>query len=253
MDQRFDATLTLIYLPHLDYNFQRYGPDDPRCRGDLSELDAEVAKLIEYFRTEEASIIVLSEYGIMPVSRPVHINQILRKLDLIVTREELGRELLDAGDSQAFAVADHQVAQVYVNDRAVLPLVVRELEKTPGIAHVYEGDARRVIDLDHPRSGELVVLAEPDSWFTYYYWSHDSCAPDFARTVDIHRKPGYDPVELFLDPAIKFPKLRIASILAQKVRPASAHGRDPAGRDAGEGIARPAAARPAGWTGFHHE
>jgi predicted AlkP superfamily pyrophosphatase or phosphodiesterase len=248
VDHQFDPTLSLVYLPHLDYNFQRFGPDDPRCQSDVAELDQEIARLIEHFSAGNAAIIILSEYGITPVSRPVHINRILRNLNLISIREELGRELLDAGDSQAFAVADHQVAHVYVNDRAVIPLVVRELEKTPGIAHVYAGDARRIIDLDHPRSGEIIVLAEPDSWFTYYYWLDDVRAPDFARTVDIHRKPGYDPVELFLDPAIKFPKLKIGSILAKRklgMRPLmdvipldatlvkGSHGLPP--RDAGDG------------------
>ena len=113
-------------------------------------------------------------------------------------------------------MADHQVAHVYINDPAVMPLVVRELKATPGIAHVYAGDARRIIDLDHPRSGELVVLAEADAWFTYYYWLEESRAPDFAHTVDIHRKPGYDPVELFIDPKIIAPKLKIAWTLLKR-------------------------------------
>src|SRR6185295_8667301 len=71
--------------------------------------------------------------------------------------------------------------------------------------------------LDHPRSGELVALAAPGAWFTYYFWLGDALAPDYARTVDIHRKPGYDPVELFLDPQLKWPKVRIAFRLAQKL------------------------------------
>ena len=104
-----------------------------------------------------------------------------------------------------------------------MPLVERELKSTPGISHVYAGDARRVIDLDHARSGELIVLAEPDSWFTYYYWLDEAKRPDYADTVDIHRKPGYDPVELFLDPGIKFPKAKIGWTLAKRklgLRPA---------------------------------
>ena len=217
VDRKFDPTLTLIYLPHLDYNFQRHGPDDPRARQDLAELDAEVGKLIDHFAgARGAGVIVLSEYGIASVSRPVHINRVLRQLNLIRVRDELGRDLLDAGASPAFAVADHQVAHVYVNDRAVLPVVEHELRKTPGIAHVYAGDARRTIHLDHPRSGELIALAEPDAWFTYYYWLDDDRAPDFARTVDIHRKPGYDPAELFVDPAIAAARLKIGWKLARR-------------------------------------
>jgi predicted AlkP superfamily pyrophosphatase or phosphodiesterase len=181
----------------------------------LAELDGVVGKLIDH-APPGARIILLSEYGIAPVTRAVHINRVLRKLNLLSIRDELGLELLDAGSSQAFAVADHQVAHVYVNDRAVMPLVERELRATPGIAHVYSGAARRAIDLDHPRSGEIIAVAEPDAWFTYYYWLDDARAPDFARTVDIHRKPGYDPVELFLDPRIAAPKLKIAATLAKR-------------------------------------
>jgi predicted AlkP superfamily pyrophosphatase or phosphodiesterase len=211
VDRQFRPDLTFVYLPHLDYNFQRFGPNDSRCQRDLREVDAEVGKLLDHFQSDDAAVILLSEYGITPVSRPIHINRILRKLNLISTRLELGCETLDAGESQAFAVVDHQIAHVYVSDPAVVPLVVRELESTSGIARVYAGDDRRVIDLDHPRSGEIIALAEPDAWFTYYYWLDDKKAPDYARTVDIHRKPGYDPVELFLDPKLRAPKLKIAS------------------------------------------
>ncbi len=216
VDEQYDPTLSLIYLPHLDYNFQRFGPNHPRCQQDLRELDAEVGKLFDHFHANDAHIILLSEYGIAEVSRPIHINRVLRKLNVLSTREELGRELLDPGDSQAFAVADHQIAHVYVNDPAVLPLLLRELKNTPGIAHVYSGDARKIVNLDHARSGDLICLAEPDAWFTYYYWLDDAKAPDFARTVDIHRKPGYDPAELFIDPKITAPKLKIAMKLLKR-------------------------------------
>ena len=217
VDRKLDPTLTLIYLPHLDYNFQRYDPDDPRAQQDVGELDAEVGKLIDHFEAARgARVIVLSEYGITRVSRAVHINRVLRQLGLIGVRVELGRELLDAGASRAFAVADHQVAHVYVNDPGAMSAVERELSSTPGIARVYAGAARREVHLDHPRSGELVALAEPDAWFTYYYWLDDDRAPDFARTVDIHRKPGYDPAELLLDPAIAAPKLKVGWKLAKR-------------------------------------
>jgi hypothetical protein len=156
--------------------------------------------------------------GIVPVSRPIHINRMLRRLNLLRTRDELGREILDAGASRAFAVADHQIAHIYINDPEVRPLVLRELQSTPGIAHVYVGDERSQIGLNHPRAGDVIAVAEPDAWFTYYFWLHDARAPDYARTVDIHRKPGYDPAELFIDPAIRFPKLKIARrILGRKL------------------------------------
>ena len=218
VEQRYDPTLTLVYLPHLDYVFQRVGPDPrhPQVARDLKELDDVCGTLIDFFSLRRASVVILSEYGILPVSRPVHLNRVLREKGLVAIREELGRELLDPGESAAFAVADHQVAHVYVNDTARLEEVKRLLESAPGVERVLDDAGKRDWHLDHERSGELVVVAQADAWFTYYYWLDDARAPDFARTVDIHRKPGYDPAELFIDPAIKLPKLKIATTLARR-------------------------------------
>jgi predicted AlkP superfamily pyrophosphatase or phosphodiesterase len=218
VEQRHDPTLTLVYLPHLDYVLQRVGPDvrDPRVAKDLRELDAVCGTLIDFFELRRASVVILSEYGIMPVSRPVHLNRLLREKGYITVREELGRELLDAGASSAFAVADHQVAHVYVNDRSKLDEVRRVVESAPGVDRALDDAGKREHHLDHDRSGELVAIAAPDAWFTYYYWLDDSRAPDFARTVDIHRKPGYDPAELFIDPKLNAPKLKIAATLAKR-------------------------------------
>jgi predicted AlkP superfamily pyrophosphatase or phosphodiesterase len=216
VDRKHDPTLTLIYLPHLDYNFQRFGPDLSRVFGDLRELDAVCGQLIDHYAARGARIIVLSEYGIAAVSRPVHLNRVLREAGCVTVREELGRELLDAGASAAFAVADHQVAHVYVNDTSELGRVRELIERTPGVARVFGPNEKDEINLNHPRSGELIALAEPEAWFTYYYWLDDVRAPDFARTVDIHRKPGYDPVELFIDPKLAMPKAKIAWTLVKR-------------------------------------
>ncbi|MBI3911957.1 MAG: alkaline phosphatase family protein [Armatimonadetes bacterium] len=216
VEQKHDPTLTLIYLPHLDYNLQRLGPRDPRLAKDLREIDAVCGDLIAHYEGRGAQVIVLSEYGITPVSRPVSLNRIFRKRGLIQMREELGRELLDAGASAAFAVADHQVAHVYVNDASKRSLVREILEGTDGVERVLDDAEKKDLRLDHPRAGELVAIAALDAWFTYYYWLEDRRAPDFARTVDIHRKPGFDPVELFFDPALPLPKLRIAGKLLKK-------------------------------------
>lgn len=216
VDRKHDATLTLVYLPHMDYVLQKEGPAGANVGKDLCELDAECGKLIDHFQARGARVMVLSEYGIGAVSRPVHLNRALREAGLLAVREERGRELLDAGASAAFAVADHQVAHVYVKDPAKLAEVKRLLESVKGVARVLDEEGKKQAHLDHPRSGELVCLAEPDAWFTYYYWLDDRRAPDFARTVDIHRKPGYDPVELFIDPAIRMPKAKIAWTLAKR-------------------------------------
>ncbi|BAY24786.1 type I phosphodiesterase/nucleotide pyrophosphatase [Calothrix sp. NIES-2100] len=216
MEERYSPTLTLIYLPHLDYCLQKFGQDTKEIQKDLQEIDAVCGDLINYYEARNTQVIILSEYGITPVSKAVDLNRVLRKNGLIAVREELGLELLDPGASIAFAVADHQVAHVYVNDPAYIPKVRDLLETTEGVAQVLDEEGKQTYHLNHPRSGELVAIAQSDAWFTYYYWLDDAKAPDFARTVDIHRKPGYDPVELFLDPQLKFPKLKIASKLLQK-------------------------------------
>jgi predicted AlkP superfamily pyrophosphatase or phosphodiesterase len=216
IEERYNPTLTLIYLPHLDYCLQKFGFDQNLVVKDLQEIDAVCGDLIEYYENRGAQVIVLSEYGITNVSQPVHLNRMLRENGLLTVREELGRELLDAGASKALAVADHQIAHVYVNDLENIPKVRSLLETTDGVAHVLDDTEKSAYHLDHPRAGELVAIANSNAWFTYYYWLDDSRAPDFAKTVDIHRKPGYDPVELFLDPDIKFPQLKIALKLLKK-------------------------------------
>ncbi len=209
-------TLTLVYLPHLDYDLQRFGPDDPRVAKSLAEIDAVAGDLIADAERDGARIIVLSEYGISPVSAPIHVNRALREAGLLSVRVEDGGELLDVPQSRAFAVADHQIAHVYVAEAGLVGEVKRIISALPGVEHVLDRSEQAAFGLDHPRSGELVALARHDAWFTYYYWLDDRRAPDFAHLVEIHRKPGYDPVELFLDPAIRSPKLAIGWRLARR-------------------------------------
>jgi predicted AlkP superfamily pyrophosphatase or phosphodiesterase len=214
-----NPTLTLTYLPHLDYNLQRLGPDltHPRLQQDLRELDAVCGTLIDYAAASGRHVIVVSEYGITPVVDAVHVNRALREKGwLAVRREEHGREVMDPGASAAFAVADHQIAHVYVNDRARIGEVRALLERLDGVDSVLDEAGQRALGLNHPRSGELVAISKADRWFSYYYWLDDARAPDFARTVDIHRKPGYDPVELFLDPEIRLPMLATAWRLGKR-------------------------------------
>jgi predicted AlkP superfamily pyrophosphatase or phosphodiesterase len=202
-------TLTLIYLPHLDYGLQRLGPDDPALAGDLRAVDALCGEILEDARRDDARIIVLSEYGITRADRSIDINRVLRRAGLIAVREEMGREQLDAGASEAFAVADHQIAHVYVARKERVSEVKGLIAALPGVERVFDAETKREVGLDHERSGDLVALSDSSSWFTYYHWLDDERAPDYARTVDIHRKPGYDPVELFLDPKIRVPQLAV--------------------------------------------
>lgn len=210
-------SLTLCYLPHLDYDLQRHGPRGPEAEAAAAEIDRVAGDLIDYARGEGYAVIVVSEYGITPVEDGVHINRVLREAGLLrANLVDTGWELLDAGASDAFAVADHQVAHVYVRRPEKVAEVKALLEKVPGIARVLDADGKKEVGLDHARSGELIALAEPTRWFTYYYWLDDAVMPDFARTVDIHRKPGYDPVELFLDPGIALPKVKVGLTLLKK-------------------------------------
>ncbi|WP_372638709.1 alkaline phosphatase family protein [Fodinibius sp.] len=214
--EEYDPTLTLVYLPHLDYCLQRVGPDTENIQNDLREIDRVCEDLITYYEQRDTGVIVLSEYGITSVNQPVSLNRVLRKEGYITVREEWGGEVLDAGASGAFAVADHQVAHVYIEDPADIEPVREMLEAVPGVETVLGKEGKKKYHLDHPRSGELVAVASPDAWFTYYYWLDDDKAPDFAPTVDIHAKPGYDPAEMILDPEITFPRLKAGLRLLQK-------------------------------------
>ena len=209
-------TLTLAYLPHLDYDLQRFGPDHPRAAAAVAEVDALCGQLIDAAQQADMAVVALSEYGIGRVAGAVPLNRILRQAGFLAVREELGRELLDPGASAAFAVVDHQVAHVYVRDTARIDAVADLLAAQPGVETVLVGEAKRAAGLDHANSGELVLISTADRWFSYGWWLDDGRAPDYARTVDIHRKPGYDPCELCLDPAIRFPKLKIGWTLARR-------------------------------------
>lgn len=197
-DDLYDPTLTLVYLPHLDYCLQKYGHDLTYIAKDLNQIDEVVKDLVTFYERKNARIVILSEYGISPVNHPVHLNRIFREAGLLQIRVERGLELLDAGASKAFVVADHQVAHVYINDPAVTEQVKNILEHANGIALILDEKGKQAYGLDHERAGDFVVVAKPDSWFTYYFWLDDAKAPDYARCVDIHKKPGYDPVEMFM-------------------------------------------------------
>ncbi|MBL4847299.1 MAG: alkaline phosphatase family protein [Planctomycetes bacterium] len=211
-------SLTLVYLPHLDYDHQRYGPDHPESRRSLREVDAQVGHLAEAADAQGAELLVLSEYGIEPVDSPIHINRALREGGYLRPWLNLDAwELLEPAACRAFAVADHQLAHVYVHDSKDVNAVKALLEALDGVDRVYDAENKAEIGLDHPRSGELIAIAAPGHWFTYYYWLDDRLAPDFARTVEIHKKPGYDPCELFLDPRKPLAKGKIAWSLARKL------------------------------------
>lgn len=242
IENKYHPTLSLIYLPHLDYNLQRRGafvgdevssltsnneklepPDvgsykvNPAIHRDLREIDSIVGGLIDFFRKQLVRVVLVSEYGITNVNKSIPLNRLFREHGgpWLAIREELGLELLDPGASDVFAVADHQIAHVYLNNPSLESKVRDFIEQRVG-ATVLNRKEQAEMGIDHPRAGDLIAIAPENQWFSYYYWMDDRLAPDFARTVDIHRKPGYDPVELFLDPKLSNPKLKIAWRLLKK-------------------------------------
>ena len=216
VEDKHQPTLSLVYLPHLDYSLQKDGPKAPNIPDELAKIDKIATELIHYYESRNIKVLVLSEYGISPVDQPIHLNRLFREKGWIQVKDELGLETLDCGGSRAFAVADHQVAHIYLNDPSIKNEVRQLLLETPGVEEVRVPDETWKPGPGMERAGDLIAISTENAWFTYYYWNDDAVAPDYARTIDIHRKPGYDPCELFLDPAIAFPKLKVAKFLLKK-------------------------------------
>ena len=215
--ETFSPDLSLIYLPHLDYKQQTLGPNDPSIAEEIRQLDEVAGELIDSLQQQEIDVLLVSGYHMNQVDQPILINQLLRQEGwLKVIRNDAG-ELIDYGMSDAFAVADHQVAHVYVSSDAKIKEVATFIEQIDGVAAVYDQQQQSELGLAHDRSGDLVVLAKTNAWFVYYYWLEESAAPDFARTIAIHAKPGYDPCEMLFDERLRFPKLAVATRLARKL------------------------------------
>jgi predicted AlkP superfamily pyrophosphatase or phosphodiesterase len=208
------ADLGLVYLPHLDYDLQRFGPTGDHLPRNLRALDAEAGKVIAHARARGARLLVVSEYGIERVDRAVFINRALREAKLLAVTTNATGELLDPLMSRAFAVVDHQIAHVYCRDSAAAHEAQGVIARLEGIERVCAGSERAELGLDHARSGELIALAAQGAWFAHDYWLDPALAPDFARCVEIHKKPGYDPRELVFDQ--RGGKFRAAKALLRK-------------------------------------
>lgn len=198
----FQQRFTYIYLPHLDYQAQKFGPDSPQAIGVLAELDQAIGRLVDGFQAAglgDIHWLVASEYVISAVDCVAYPNRVLREAGLLTLREDMGAELLVPGESAAWALVDHQLAHVFVKNSGDVNRVADLFRQQPLVEEVLVGRERAKYALDHERSGEVVLISKPNAWFAYYWWLDDARAPAFARTVDIHRKPGYDPVEMFIN------------------------------------------------------
>lgn len=192
---------SFVYLPHLDYAAQKFGPDSPEANNTVAELDMAIGALVDGFTAagiKGVTWLAASEYCITPVSSVGSPNRVLRDAGLLTPVIKDGCEHLVPYETPAFAMVDHQLAHVFVRNSADIARVADVFRNDPTVSQVLVGDDRAKVGLNHPRSGDVILIAKPDAWFAYYWWNDDALAPPFARTVDIHRKPGYDPVELFL-------------------------------------------------------
>ena len=199
LEKKYQPSLNLIYLPHLDYCLQKFGPCGQSIPQELEAIDKIVGDLISFFSQRQVEVLLLSEYGICPVSRPIHLNRVFRKQGYLQIKEELGLEMLDVGACDVFSVADHQIAHIYLlhPTKEKKEQIKRFLLSLDGVKDVRDPQELWGKSIATERAGDLIAVADDNAWFTYYYWLDDKKAPDFARTIDIHRKPGYDPVELF--------------------------------------------------------
>jgi len=200
--KKFQPNFSYVYLPHLDYAAQKFGPDSEQAIAAVKEIDASLARMIAGYEEAmgEVTWLVASEYVITEVDGVSYPNRKLREVGfLALDTDDEGKEVLNPGASTAWALADHQLAHVYVQNEAAIHGVAELFRNDPDVEKVLVGAERAEYNLDHPRSGEVVLISKPEKWFAYYWWLDDANAPAFAHTVDIHRKPGYDPVEMFFN------------------------------------------------------
>jgi predicted AlkP superfamily pyrophosphatase or phosphodiesterase len=194
------------YIPHLDYSFQKNGTSYNNLKDDLKFVDDLVGRLIKKVSDlgiiEDTQFIIFSEYGFTNVCSDIPLNTILRENDVLSVRGIEGLEYLDLEYSKAFAMVDHQVAHIYIKEN-YRNSVRKILEGIKGVDLILDDELKQRFRINHVRSGDLIAVSDKDKWFSYYWWYEPLKAPSFARKVDIHRKPGYDPVELFFDPTTK--------------------------------------------------
>lgn len=218
-DRALAPDLLLTYIPHLDYDLQRHGPESPQAKKALEVLTGHLVRLRDAAGRLGYDWLFFGDYVIEPVTHgTIFPNRALREAGLFATRTIKGMSYADFFSSRAFAVADHQIAHVYTANAGAREAARAALEKLNGVAAVLDRQQQRALGADHPRGGDLLLVADQGAWFAYPWWSEKREAPDFASHVDIHNKPGYDPCELFFG----WPPLSVSSDV-NRVR--GTHGR----------------------------
>ncbi len=224
-DTNLAPHLCLTYLPSLDYDFQRFGPQHPRAKRAVVRLRQQIELLLAAAGRNGYEVTVCGDYAVAPCSGPaVFPNRILCEHGVMKTRDVRGQQYPDLHTSRAFAVVDHEVAHIYVADETDRDSVRRLLEQSDGIETVLMPAERDRMGIDHPNAGELIAVAQPGRWFAYPWWTQHRNAPDYAGHVDIHNKPGFDPCELFFS-------LYPPGISRDTQRIRGTHGRIDAGRE----------------------
>lgn len=222
---RFAPGLCLSYLPTLDYDLQRHGPDHPKAARALAELQSQLDMLVTTARSLGYHVLLYGDYVIAPVREAVLPNLALRDAGLFRVRSVRGMAYPDLYTSRAFAVVDHEVAHVYVRHPDDLDATQAVLRDLPGVELLLQPPEQARLGVDHANAGNFVLIAKQGAWFGYSWWREAHQAPDYATHVDIHNKPGFDPCELFFGFP---PPLRTSTALT---RVQGSHGRVGAGRE----------------------
>jgi predicted AlkP superfamily pyrophosphatase or phosphodiesterase len=189
--------LLYVYLPHLDYDLQRFGPVSQQGWRAFWELLAIIKKLSESASKSGYKKLFFSDYAITPANEVIYPNQTLMNNGFFKTRNVNGMLYPDFHSSAAFSVVDHQIAHVYVFDLDKTGEAFTALQKMEGIYKILDIGGKTEAGVDHIRSGDFILIAKKGFWFDYRWWNEKAQAPDYATHVDIHNKPGYDPCELF--------------------------------------------------------
>jgi predicted AlkP superfamily pyrophosphatase or phosphodiesterase len=198
--QKHSPDLLVTYLPHLDYTSQKFGPNSDEFKKSVDELDALIGDFLLFLNQEYPNtyeIMILSEYNFNEVNNSVSPNLLLRQHGLLSTRRIEEKDYIDYEFSKAFALVDHQIAHLYIKPGYLDQ--VKSIFNNESVGSILDNNLQKEFKINHPRSGDLILCSNTDSWFNYYWWDDIKHAPDFTFNVDIHRKPGYDPLELFID------------------------------------------------------